>query len=166
MATKTRTLELGLIVGLIGYASVAVFYMIFDLLAARGILYTVNLLGQVVFRGLRDPAVVGLPIRLDFTAIEWYTLLHFVASLIIGLIVTWLVRHATQHASRARLISLVIVAGFIVTIFLIGALTASVRPLLPWWSIVVANALAVILAGAYLLKKQPALWGHLMPHQG
>ena len=79
-----RAMRQGIVVGLIAYASVAVFYSIFDFLAARGVLYTVNLLGKAVFRGLRDPGVLGVPIRLDPTAIFWYNALHFVISLAIG----------------------------------------------------------------------------------
>jgi hypothetical protein len=54
MVPASRTMREGIVVGLIAYASVAVFYSAFDLLAARGTLYTVDLLGKAVFRGLRD----------------------------------------------------------------------------------------------------------------
>ncbi len=72
--------------GIIGYASVAAFYSAFDLLAVRGALYTVDLLGKSVFKGLRDPAVLVFPIQLDVTAIAWYNGLHLLISLTIGLI--------------------------------------------------------------------------------
>ena len=58
MATVGRTIRQGVIVGLIAFASVAMFYAAFDVLAARGTLYTVNLLGMAVFKGLRDPSVL------------------------------------------------------------------------------------------------------------
>lgn len=48
--TRSETIGQGLIVGLIGYAAVAVFYTVFDLLAARGSLFTVDLLGKAFFR--------------------------------------------------------------------------------------------------------------------
>ena len=70
MTTGKRTVREGLVVGIIGYAAVAVFYAVFDFLAARGGLYTVNLLGRAVFRGLRDPAVLQLPLPADPGAIE------------------------------------------------------------------------------------------------
>lgn len=159
---KGRTLRLGLIVGLIGYATVAIFYAVFDLLAARGALYTVDLLGKSVFKGLRDTAVLGLPIQLDFGAIAWYNTLHFLVSLAIGLVVTGFVDFAERQPSRAHLVTIVIVAGFVVTIVAVGILTAPIRPLLPWWSIVVANALAVIVAGAYLLQKRPGTWRRMV----
>ena len=123
MAASSRTMREGLVVGLIAYGSVAVFYAAFDLLAARGTLYTVDLLGKAVFKGLRDPAVLQLPIRPDLASIAWYNGLHLLISLAIGLIVTRLVQQAEQHPSQARLVLLTIVAGFVVTILGVDLLT-------------------------------------------
>lgn len=158
MASTSRALKIGFAVGLIGYASVALFYAIFDFLAARGALYTVNLLGMAVFRGLRDPGVLELPVELDTAAIVWYNLLHLVISLAIGLVVTGLVAFADRRPSNAKMVARIIIAGFFVTIAVVGILTAPIRPVIPWWSIVVANALAVVVAGAYLLRKFPGVW--------
>jgi len=166
MALASRTIRQGLIVGLIGYASVAALYAAFDFFAARGALYTVNLLGKSVFDGLRDPAVLGLPMQLDTTAIVWYSGLHLLISLIIGLIVTGLVEQAERQPSQAPLVLFTIMAGFVVTIIAVGLLTAPIRPLLPWWSIVVANTIAVLLAGGYLLHKRPGTWHRLSPFTG
>ena len=163
MAISSRTVRDGLVVGLIGYFSVAALYGVFDLSAARGAMYTVDLLGKSVFGGLRDPAVLGLPMQLDVTAIVQYSGLHLLISLIIGLVVTGLVEHAAQQPSHALMVLLTIVAGFAVTIVAVGVLTMPIRPVLPWWSIVVANTLAVALAGAYLLWKRPGTWQQLNP---
>ncbi len=163
MALTSRTVRQGLVVGLIGYASVAALYAAFDFIAARGIFYTVDLLGKSVFEGLRDPAVLGLPMQLDVTAIVWYSALHLLISLVIGLIVTGLVEQAERRPSLAPMVLLTIVAGFVVTIVAVGLLTSPIRPLLPWWSIVVANALAVLFAGWYLLHSRPGTWRRLSP---
>ena len=163
MSSTGRTIREGIVVGFIGYAAVAVFYTIFDLLAARNTFYTVNLLGRAVFRGLRDPDVLMFPVARDTTAIIWYNALHLVIALIIGLVVTTLIGNAEQHPSRRLGVLLVIVAGFVVTIIGVGMLTATMRPVLPWWSIVVANTLAVILAGTYLMQKRPGLERRLLP---
>ncbi len=53
MAQASRTIREGLVVGIIGYSSVAALYAAFDLIAARGALHTVDLLGKSVFEGLR-----------------------------------------------------------------------------------------------------------------
>jgi hypothetical protein len=166
MSTQQRGMRDGIAVGLIAYAAVAAFYALFDFLAARGGLYTVNLLGLAVFRGVRDPGVSMLPIPLDGTAIFWYNALHFVASLAIGLFVTRLVDQAETNPAQRTAILFVIVAGFVVTVFAVGVLSAPIRPVLPWWSIVVANAAAAALAGWYLLRRRPGLLGRLLPSAG
>jgi hypothetical protein len=161
MGAARRTIRDGIVVGLIGYAAVALFYSVFDQLAARAPFYTVDLLGRAVFRGLRDPGVLFFPLDRDWGAIFLYNALHLVIALAIGLIVTSLVASAEQHPSRRSLVWFVIIAGFVVTITVIGLLTTPMRPVLPWWSIVVANTLAVLLAGAYLVKRRPGLWRRL-----
>lgn len=163
MLRPGRTMREGLAVGLIAYVSVAVFYSAFDLLASRGTLYTVDLLGKAVFQGLRDPSVLQFPTQLDTTAIFWYNGFHLLVSLAIGIIVTSLVDYAERHPPRAYPALFTIVTGFVVTILAVGLLTASMRPVLPWWSIVTANSLAVLLAGSYLLRKRPGLWHRLFP---
>ncbi|MCC6316642.1 MAG: hypothetical protein IT361_03035 [Gemmatimonadaceae bacterium] len=166
MTQGTRTFREGIVLGIIGYATVAAFFAIFDFLAARGTLFTVNLLGQTVFRGVRDPAVLQLPIPLDMVAIGLFNALHLVASLTIGLIVAWLVAHLEGPPAQRRLAWLLIGAGFFVTIFGIGLLSASFRALLPFWSVVLANVAAVIVGGVWMLRHHPralASLRHVLP---
>jgi hypothetical protein len=154
---SNRGLREGIVLGLIGYAAVAVFYAIFDVLAARGSLYTVNLLGLAVFKGLRDPSVLQLPVAFDGAAIGLFNGLHLIVALGIGFVVSWLVSQVEGPPAQARLALLSIGAGFLVTIFAIGMLSSPIRALLPWWSVVVANVLAVVVGGAYLLRRHPGL---------
>ena len=149
--------------GLIAYATVAIFYSGFDLLAARGTLFTVDMLGKAVFRGLRDPSVLLFPQRLDLAAIFWYNGLHLIASLVVGLIVTFLVAHAERHPARARAVALAVFTGGALTVVTIGTLTEGMRSVLPWWSIIVANVLAAILAGFYLIVRTRSLPSPLGP---
>jgi heme A synthase len=158
---ERRTIRHGVIVGLIGYASVALFYSAFDFLASRGTLYTVNLLGKAVFRGLRDPSVLIFPMDLDTGAILRYNVLHLVVALIIGVAATALIAMAERNPSRRGIIRLLIVSGFVITVAIVATLTTPIRPLLPMWSIVAANALAMLLAGAYLVWRRPGLWNRL-----
>ena len=155
--TRTNIAREGLVVGLIGFASVALFYAVFDFLAAREFLFTVNLLGQAVFYSLRDPSVLQTPFPVDLTAVVLYTILHLVVALGIGLMVAWLVAHLEGPPAQMRLAALVIVAGFFVTILGIGMVSSSIRALLPWWSVVLANVLAVLSGGAYLIARHRGL---------
>lgn len=163
MAHAIRTIRDGVVVGVIGFFAVAGLYAAFDQFAARGALYTVDMLGKSVFRGLRDTSVLGLPMEHDMTAIFLYSGLHLVMALIIGLIVSGLVTHAERRPAHGRIVLITIVAGFVVTIAAVGMLTGPMRALLPWWSIVVANALAVIAGSTYLLWKRPDTWRRLNP---
>jgi hypothetical protein len=161
----------GFALGLIASASVALFYAAIDLLAARGPFFTVNVLGRALFRDLRHPSVLMLPLPLDVGAIALYSALHLAVSLMIGLIVARLIVQAERRPSQAFGVLLTIVAGFVITIFAVGFLSASIRPVLPWWSIVVANSLSVLVAGSYILFRHPRVWGRLVsspstPHPG
>jgi len=162
MPGTNRVVREGLLVGMIAYAAVAVFYAAFDFLAARGPLFTVNLLGLAVFEGVRDPGILQGYIPVNLTAVFWYNALHLAASLVIGLVVVLLVSEAERQPSRSRLVLLTIVGGFLVTILAVGQLTEPIRALLPFWSIVVANALAVVVAGRYLTRRHPGIWGRLV----
>ena len=162
MQSTTQWQRDGVIVGLVASASVAVFYGSFDLLASRGIFFTVSLLGRALFQGLRDPAVLQFPMAPDLMAVALYSVLHIVISLVIGLIVVALVTEAERTPTRARLVVGTIVAGYVVTIAVMGFLTAAMRNLLPLWSIAVANGFATVCAGRYLLFRRPGLWGRLM----
>ena len=161
MLNERRTLRDGIVVGLIGYASVALFYSAFDMLASRGMFYTVNLLGKALFRGLRDPAVLMFPMQLDASAAFLYNAVHLAAALIIGVVVTALVAMAEQQPSRRTVVRVILVLGFFVTVAVVATLTTPIRPLLPMWSVIASNAFAAVIAGAYLLSRRPGLWGKL-----
>lgn len=161
-----RTIRDGLLVGLIAFASVAGFYAAFDVLAARGPLFTVNLLGQAVFRAQRDAVILQYPIPLDPVAIFFYNGLHLPLSLAIGLIVVGLVAQAERRPELGRLVLAAIVAGFIITVLAVDRLAEPIRALLPGWSIVAANALAVVVAGRYLLRTHPGIWRRLFGSPG
>jgi len=162
MPYEPKVLREGVLVGLVAYAAVAAFYAMFDLLAARGPLYTVNLLGLAVFDGVRDASITQRPIVLNLDGIFWYNALHLLFSLLIGLIVVRLVVEAERHPARGRVVLFTIVAGFVVTILAVGQLTDPIRALLPFWSIVLANMLAVCFAGWYLLRWHPGIWGRMV----
>lgn len=166
MTRSNRTLREGLMLGGIAYVTVAIFYAVFDVLAARGFLYTVDLLGKALFHGLRDPSVLALPIQVDPTGIFFYNGLHFVASLVIGVIVAGLIARAERGPTEAYLSLVVIVAGFFLTVAVVQGLTVPIRALLPTWSIVTANGVATLVAGSALVWKRPEVVRILIPILG
>jgi hypothetical protein len=148
----------GLIVGVIGYGAVAVFYTLFDLLAGRGWVFTLDLLGKVLFRGVRDPAVLQLPMQPDLGAMFVYNLLHLAISLAVGLFVAGLVARAERRPRIGYSMLLVLVAGYLITVAAIAVLARDIAPLLPLWSIVIVNTLAAIGGGLFLWHAHPDLW--------
>lgn len=158
MAGATRTVREGLAVGLIGYATVAIFFTLFDLLAGRGPVFTLNVLGRVVFRGARDPAILQLPIPADFTAMALYNFFHLFVAVVVGLFAAWLVQRVEARPERGLPALLVILAGYVVTVVVVARLSRGIEPLLPFWTIVVVNTLAAVGGGAYLWRAHPGLW--------
>ncbi len=163
MTRTNRTFREGMMLGGLAYVAVAFFYAAFDLVAARGSLYTVDLLGKALFRGLRDPSVLQLPIQVDLMAVFLYNALHLVASLLIGWVIAWLIARAECGPGSAYLSLVVIVGGFFVTVAGVQSLTEPIRPLLPTWSIVTANGVATLVAGGTLVWKRPDVVGIVLP---
>ena len=157
MTDHGSRLRAALIVGLIGYAGVAVFYALFDLIAARGWLFTVNMLGISLFRGAPDPAMLHFPVEPSWPGIFWYNAIHLGVSLAIGVFVLWLLPLASGSPRRARIVQLVLSGGYVATVLAVGILSRTIRPVLPWWSIATVNALAVLLAGGFLLARRRSL---------
>jgi len=159
MTAKRGVVREGFLLGVIGYAAVAMFYAFLDVLAGRGATFTLNLMGQVVFRGARDSAILQLPIPADIGAMVMYNFLHLAISLIVGLFVAWLVSRVEQRPELGVPALAVLVAGYLVTVSGVRALTESVAPLVPFWSVVVANSLVALGGGAYLWWAHPAIRG-------
>jgi hypothetical protein len=155
MPTPTRWMREGYITGLTAWAAVAVFYGGFDLFAGRGALFTVDQLGRFLLQGTAESAVASGPAPMDVTGVLAYTALHLVASLAIGMLVCRLVHEAEMEPWQAQVALLFIVAGFAGTITVVGLLSAPIRSVLPWWSIVVANTLAVLVAGSVMIRRHP-----------
>lgn len=158
MARTGNTLREGLVVGLIGYAAVAVFYAAFDVLAGRGAVFTLNLLGKVMFRGVRDPAILQLPIAPDVAGMVMYNFVHLLVALSVGLFVAWLMAKAEERPKIMVPVLGVAVAGYIVTVVAVAFLTQWISLLLPLWTIVTVNSLAALGGGAFLWRAHPGLW--------
>lgn len=167
MPSPSRWFREGVVTGLIAYVAVAFFYFAFDLVASRGALFTVNRIGQFMLHGSTGIALYGLPSPLDVAAVVSYSAVHLAASLSIGILVCRLVHEAELKPMLAQIALLFIVAGFAGTIAVVGLLSVPIRDVLPWWSIMAANALAVLVAGLVLIKRHPDFLGRMTvsPHR-
>ena len=149
---RTRLFTEAFIVGVIGYAVVALFFVIWNILAGRHPLYTAALLGQGI---ARSPAPGDAVVA--FGPIMAYNALHLIVFLLIGLIAAWLV-FATEKVPQFWFVGLLIfITALMVSIAVLVVYSVPISDALPWWSIVAANVVAALLMGAYLVKAHPRL---------
>ncbi len=158
MGGNGRVFREGVIVGLIGFSVVAVFYGVFDLLAGRGIAFTLNMLGKVSFGGLRDPSVLQLPVPIDTEAMIAYNFLHLIVALAVGLFVASLVARVEDRPRIGPPVAGILLGGYLITVVVVMLVTRNVAELLPVWTIVVVNTLAAVGGGLYLWRAHPGLW--------
>jgi hypothetical protein len=151
--SQHRVLREAAIVGLIGAAVVALWFLVLDAAMGR-LLFTPAALGSVVFHGATSPAAV----QVDALTILGYTALHLVAFGVVGVIVAAAVSYAEdRHAYVLLGMVLVFVAFETFFIGLVTVLAQWLLELIPWWSILVANLLAAAAMGAYLWRMHPQL---------
>ena len=149
---RARLFTEAFIAGIIGYAVVALFYVIWNILAGRHPLHTAATLGQ----GIARTPVTGDSV-IAFGPIVAYNAVHLIVFLVIGLIAAWLV-FATEKVPQFWFVGvLIFVTALMASIALVVTYSVPISEALPWWSIVTANLVAAILMGAYLIKTHPSL---------
>jgi hypothetical protein len=154
--SRARIILDGAIAGLLGAATVAIWFLIFD--AARGRpLETPGLLAATLLHGLRSHPE-GL--ALAQLSAE-YTVLHVFAFVIFGVAGALLLEVAEGEPTLA--FSLVIFFGAFEVFFfaVVLFLGPSVMAALTWWGILVGNLLATAAMLGYFLGRHPALAGAL-----
>lgn len=149
---RVRLFTEAFIAGVIGYAVVALFFVIWNILTGRHPLYTAALLGQ----GIVGSSAAGES-EVAFGPIMAYNVLHLIVFLVIGLVAAWLV-FAAEQVPQFWFVGLLI---FVTTLMASGVVVVTysvpVSDALPWWSIVAANVVAALLMGAYLVMAHPRL---------
>ncbi len=150
METRRQMFTEGLVAGVIGYASIAVFYALLNLALGHPVLSTARLLGQgLVSQSLVDSTPLA-PV-LAFNSV------HLVALLIVGTAISWLVYETERHPD---LWLLTFMAGLMALSFAEGFMLLVAEPavtVLPWWSVVAANLVAGLTVGGYLLRSHRTL---------
>ncbi len=151
LGERARNLmEEGVLCGIIGAASVAVFFLLVDSLQARP-LWTPSLLGSVLFLGQKATDVTGV----NYTMVFAYTGLHVLLFLLAGVVLAWMVSQVERNPQFGLFLVLLfmlfqaILFGFEVTLVpsLVGAIGAGV--------VIAANLLAAAAMFWYLLRRHP-----------
>ena len=151
----------GLVAGLIGYATVALLFLLVDVLAARPLFYTAALLGSSLFYGLKDARELAIEVG----PIIAYNGLHLVLFLVIGQIAAWLMFEVERHHNLAYFVFFLFLGGFIYGMLFVGVLGAEMTHVISWWGVVLANLAWIVTMGSYLILTHRSLMSELREEQ-
>ncbi len=155
MAESARhsILREGLITGIIGATSVAVWFLIVDIVAGHP-LYTPRVLGAALTSVL-GPVPVG---ESAFVHIALYTVFHYIAFVAVGMLASVAIRWSeTQPTVLAGFLILFVAIeiGFYALVAMLSE--AEVLGVLAWYQVGAANLLSALLMGVYLWKRHPTI---------
>ena len=143
----------GLFAGAIGALTVALWFLLLDLVSGRP-LFTPALLGTVLLHGGTAAAQGVVVAPLEVAA---YTAFHFLVFLAIGAGFSWLMTLFERFPIVGFVLLVVFVClqlGFFVLDVALGAqLMGQLRP----WSVIAANGLAAVAMSWYLWKRHPRI---------
>ena len=141
-----------LAVGLVGAATVAIWFFVIDLIRGDPFL-TPGILGSAVFLGISSPHQAVI----NFSTVGLYTLLHGAIFFLVGVGVTALVRAADR---RPSFLGLIIPLAAVLEVLFVGGVAMVAQFLLgavAWWAVLGGNLLASLLMGSLLLHWHPSV---------
>ena len=151
-ADEHRTLREGLTAGLLGATAVAIWFLILDTAAGRPF-HTPQMLGSSLATFFGAPGT-GNPIPL----VLGYTLVHFAAFIIVGLIASAVVNSAEGEPSLLIGFAILFVAFEVAWYGWSAILSRSDRfGNLAWYAVLIGNLVAAASMGVYLWRAHPTL---------
>jgi hypothetical protein len=141
------------IAGLLGAATVALWFLVFD--ASRGRLFeTPALLAAVLLHGATD----AQPPTITWSLVAEYSLLHVVAFVAVGIAAAWLIVAAERETGLVMAL-LVFLAGFeVFFLALVMFHGPALLSALSWWGVLAGNVLATgVMLGYFFLRPHRAL---------
>lgn len=156
---RARVLMEGLVAGFVGYLVIVLFYGILNLVSGRTFFFTAAVLGQgLVAQDGSGPAAGEAGAVLAFNG------LHVLAFLMIGLVAAWLVMQTEKHPGFFIIALFAGLAALFMSLAAFLSAAAVTGGEIPFWSVVVANLLAGLGMGGYLIRSHPRLWSELRDH--
>lgn len=143
----------GVYAGVLGGAAIAVWFFFVDLIAGH-MLFTPAMLG----RGLLSIFTPVAPDQSIALLVAGYTVVHFAAFIVVGMIAAMIVAFANQEPSI--LIGFVVLfAAIEVGFYAFVSLLQQATPLgsFAWYTVMIGNLLAACAMGTYLLRAHPVL---------
>lgn len=142
----------GFVTGLIGYAAVALFFGVVNVLSGESFFYTAALLGHTLLG--TDVASTGDVVQA--APVFAYNGVHLLLFLAFGFVASWLVEEAERHPVFWYLIFFAFLWGMFYNVALVVLFTLPVaEAAVPWGTIVAANLFAGIGMAAYLGRRHP-----------
>ena len=149
MQSKQTVMRQGIVAGLIGAGAVAIWFLLVDIVEGRAF-STPALLGSVAFWGVRDAAAVVI----SFQTVAAYTVIHCLAFLMVGVIVSRLLSDAEKEPS-VLVVLLQLFIGFEFGFHAISALfLTSLSAQLAWFNVAIANLIAAGAMGYYFWRQR------------
>jgi len=151
MRTDTHSIvREGVISGFLGATAVAVWFFVVDLIAGHA-LYTPSVLGEGLL------SVFGRSPESQAVNIIAYTIFHYAAFTLVGIIAVILV-HAGERTASVLAGSMILFVAIELGFYgLVALLQETTLGNLAWYQILAGNLLAAGVMGTYLWRSHPAL---------
>ncbi len=151
MSSGARIVREGAVAGLIGAATVAVWFLVFDVIQGRPLETP-----AILWAGLVRGTATGAAVSPGLGPVVAYTILHVLAFLAFGIVASALVAGAEREPAML-LALLIFFAAF--EVFFLALVTFLARPvlgLIAWWAILIGNLLAAVsMLGYFFLGHRP-----------
>jgi hypothetical protein len=151
----TRVYQEGIIAGVLGGLTVAVWFLVVDAVHGRPF-YTPSVLGTALFgRGVWPGSLETLPPSFEMVAM--FTWVHLLAFAVLGVVVSRLIAMAEEHPSLGFgfvLLFVILEACFTAAVMIVAA---PVLRALTWPAILVANLLAAAVMAGYFWLRHPTM---------
>ena len=147
-AELSQLLREGLIAGVIGATTIAVWFLIVDSVRGQP-LYTPSILGTALFKdGVTAPESLGI----DLEAVFMFTWVHGLVFTAVGWLASWLLGIAERNPQIGFGILLFFVVFEFGFISVCHVLAEPVLHALAWPAVVIGNLLAAVAMGAYFWR--------------
>jgi len=142
----------GLVTGVLGAGTVALWFLLLDVLGGRPF-FTPAALGSLAFLGAASPADVQIAVGV----VAAYTVLHVVAFVGVGVLLAWAVERIEQAPGfwLLALMAVIVLEGLFLGIA--GSLGDWVLGAISWWAIGIGNVAAVASMGWWIWHSHPRL---------
>ena len=153
MAEQHNSVREGIYAGVIGATAIAVWFAIIDIIGAHPF-HTPDILGAGLISVLGKPPM--MPDTMAFHII-FYTIFHYVVFAIIGIIIASVVHQSARTPAVLAGALIAFVAFELGAIGLTELLTESRLGGMAWYQIFIANLMATVVMGWYMVIRHPNL---------